>query len=180
MPMLVLNRNISTCVLKCCGRTLRNNETFPSKHIQLYRSLVKRKYHSYIVIIWIKDAIQFGLIKVFSQCFGAKFSGQWIMLEDNAAWFQVLMEKIWFKSRTTDWYTLAAHHIPLFFSWDFPLQTIWILIGWQYYLQPMRNQIVSRGNHRITVLMVRGSGASVSRPWIKLDFFGDNWWCSCK
>ena len=38
----------------------------------------------------------------------------------------------------------------------------------------MRNQIVSRGNHRI---MVRGKGTSVSRPWFKLDFSGDNWWC---
>ena len=25
--------------------------------------------------------------------------------------------------------------------------------------------------------MVRGKGASVSRPWFKLDFSGDNWWC---
>ena len=32
----------------------------------------------------------------------------------------------------------------------------------------MRNQIVSRGNHRI---MVCGKGASVSRPWFKLDYF---------
>ena len=35
-------------------------------------------------------------------------------------------------------------------------------------------QIVSRGKHWI---MVDGKGASVSRPWFKLDFCGDNWWC---
>ena len=36
----------------------------------------------------------------------------------------------------------------------------------------MRNQIVSRGNYWI---MVRGKGASVSRPWFKLDFFINIW-----
>ena len=43
--------------------------------------------------------------------------------------------------------------------------------------QPMRNQIVSRGNHRI---MVRNKGASVSRPWFRLDFLvsGDDWMVS--
>ena len=24
-----------------------------------------------------------------------------------------------------------------------------------------------------------GKGASVNRPWFKLDFSGDNWWCPC-
>ena len=43
----------------------------------------------------------------------------------------------------------------------------------------MRSHIVSRGNHWIKMLMVHGSSASVSRPWFKLDFSGDNWWCPC-
>ena len=36
-------------------------------------------------------------------------------------------------------------------------------------------QIVSRGNHWI---MAEGMGASASCPWSKLEFCGDDWWCT--
>ena len=47
-------------------------------------------------------------------------------------------------------------------------ETVWFLIGWQHHRQPMRNQIVSRGNQCI---MVRSKGTLVGRHWFRLDYF---------
>ena len=41
----------------------------------------------------------------------------------------------------------------------------------------MRNQIVSKGNHWITL---RGKGRISQSSLIKLDFAGDNCWCPCQ
>ena len=85
-----------------------------------------------------------------------------------------IVSKYWWNKSNLNQGRLTDTPLPRTKTQWFPLETIWFLIGWQYYRQPMRNQIVSRGNHRI---MVRGKGTSVSRPWFKLDFSGDNWWC---
>ena len=63
----------------------------------------------------------------------------------------------------------------MFSSWDYlishRLAILLIMVGLQ--TKPVRNQIVSR---KIHWNMVRVKGPTVSRPWLKFDFFGDNWW----
>ena len=69
-------------------------------------------------------------------------------------------------SRTADWCALATHHDPVVSSWDCMISH-WLAI------------LVSTNEKSGSLkrIMVRGKGAWVSRPWFKLDFSGDNWWC---